>query len=654
MARQQVGAAPTRSTDGFRKGDHQTVPQFELYHDFTSKANGAVAAKADSGQTWTQTGNSGATPAIASGRFINPQSAAGSYGSYLTATLGATCTYMEANFDFGTLTGSGGAGTTNGGSVGLVAWVANLPSGVVTGTFPPDSPCHLTVSATQYNFGVWQTQAITNVGTVTFPPLGTATAHVEVFIDKTNSCAYVRGPDGAVNKFTHSAIGSMTAPYATIEPYTNAATTDKRAEVQQFAADSSVIGQQRFAAYKAQQIMLDYVAQNAVSQVYKSGGNIVIDPSFEDGSVWAGALGVNSTDQAQSGTQSRKLTAAGTFDTFNFLHDASGNSVKAPTNPARVYYIECYIRAKSGNTGTTQPIYIQPRSLNSAAVETSLATITIAQNTMLSTSAWTKFAAYAIMPSDAATFYVPIFVDSTVPVGDVFYVDSLMVQDVTEAYNITVGTTAINAKLAAGTTAAAPLKFQSGTALTTPAAGALEYDGATFSGTIDTTSGRALNAMDQVFRLAADGAALGATIADYFGANSAYPYVASGIYEIVWYLIYTKTTAGTVTYTITTTTTPTMASAWYVQTPVGGVGTAGTSQEAAIVKSTATATVLPATGSLTTAVNHQAEVHAIYEVGTAGNLRLRVTESAGTVTPLRGSFYRVRRLPSGNVGTFVA
>jgi hypothetical protein len=215
--------------------------------------------------------------------------------------------------------------------------------------------------------------------------------------------------------------------------------------------------------------------------------------------------------------------------------------------------------------------------------------------------------------------------------------------------------TLTNKTFGAGTTTVPPFTITSGTNLTTAAAGAVEYDGTTFSGTIDTTSGRALNTLDQMFRLTADGSAIGATIADYFGSNSAFPYVGSGVYEIVWYLWYTKTTAGTVTYTLTSTNAPVNLSAFYYQSPVGGIGTSGTAQTAAISKSTATGAALPATGSLTTAVQHQAEIHAIYEANaSAGNVRLRVTESSGTVTPLRGSFYRVRRLPSGNVGTFVA
>jgi hypothetical protein len=139
------------------------------------------------------------------------------------------------------------------------------------------------------------------------------------------------------------------------------------------------------------------------------------------------------------------------------------------------------------------------------------------------------------------------------------------------------------ATLAAGSTTVAPLKLTSGTNLTTPAAGAVEYDGVTFSGTIDTTSGRALNAMDQMFRLSADGSALGPTIADYFGSNSAFPYVAGGVYEIVWYLMYTKTTGAVVTYTITSTTAPVNLNAWYTQSAIAGIGTQAAAITAGIV-----------------------------------------------------------------------
>ena len=60
-----------------------------------------------------------------------------------------------------------------------------------------------------------------------------------------------------------------------------------------------------------------------------------------------------------------------------------------------------------------------------------------------------------------------------------------------------------------------------------------------------------------------------------------------------------------------------------------------------------------ARGSLTTNTQHIHRIYARAQCGTAGNIRLRVTSSVGTVTPLAGSYYKVRRLPV-NTGAFVA
>ena len=140
-----------------------------------------------------------------------------------------------------------------------------------------------------------------------------------------------------------------------------------------------------------------------------------------------------------------------------------------------------------------------------------------------------------------------------------------------------------------------------------------------------------------IFRLAANGAAIGAGIADYFGASSAFPTELNGRYEIIYYVYYLKTTAGTVVYTLTNTQTYTNIAAWYQQAPAAGIATNAAMTAAGIVTTTAAAAALPATASLSSAVNHAAVIYAIAEVGTAGNIRLRATESAGTITPLRGS-----------------
>lgn len=209
--------------------------------------------------------------------------------------------------------------------------------------------------------------------------------------------------------------------------------------------------------------------------------------------------------------------------------------------------------------------------------------------------------------------------------------------------------------LSAGTASVAPLKFTSGTNLTSPVAGTFEYDGSTFFSTDDVTDGRGYIPSVHFFRLTADGSAIGSAIANFFPGTSGIALDSSIFYEVEAYLYFTKTTAGTVTFTMTFTQAPVNNNAHYVGTPVGGVGTVGTAQTAALVKSAATAGALPVTGSLTTAVNHQYVVRSMFQANatTGGTLNLQITSSAGTVTPLTGSYYKVTRLPAANTGAYV-
>ncbi|MBA3288227.1 MAG: hypothetical protein H0U21_09425 [Acidimicrobiia bacterium] len=220
------------------------------------------------------------------------------------------------------------------------------------------------------------------------------------------------------------------------------------------------------------------------------------------------------------------------------------------------------------------------------------------------------------------------------------------------------GTTGKIIKAVAGSaTAGTWPKLPVGTLLTTPEAGAQELDGATLYNTPNTTNGRVAAADTVVFRLAANGAALGPTIADFFGATSAFPTVAGAVYQFVYYLWYLKTTAGTVTYTLTNTQAYTnLVGAWEQSNAIGlqGQSGAGTAGIGATAGTTTAAAAFPPTAGLTTAVTHWARVSALAEVNLAGDIRLRITSSLGTVTPLRGSYYTVRRLPAGNTGVFVA
>jgi hypothetical protein len=94
--------------------------------------------------------------------------------------------------------------------------------------------------------------------------------------------------------------------------------------------------------------------------------------------------------------------------------------------------------------------------------------------------------------------------------------------------------------------------------------------------------------------------------------------------------------------------------AHYIQSAAAGIGTVAAPQLAGVQASAAAASIaLPVTAVNTAVANHMARIHCVVECGTAGNIRLRMTASAGTATPSRDSYFKVRRLPAGNVGTFV-
>jgi hypothetical protein len=152
-------------------------------------------------------------------------------------------------------------------------------------------------------------------------------------------------------------------------------------------------------------------------------------------------------------------------------------------------------------------------------------------------------------------------------------------------------------------------------------------------------------------RLTGNGSAIGPAIADFF-PTAAYSLPASSATEFEWDLYFTKTTAGTVTFTLTSTVGVTNVVAHYYGGPVAGIQAAGAMISAGVIAGSGTAVALPATTSLTTAVNHNFVIKALVETTSATATRLQITSSAGTVTPLRGSWIKTRRLPVANYGVF--
>jgi hypothetical protein len=86
----------------------------------------------------------------------------------------------------------------------------------------------------------------------------------------------------------------------------------------------------------------------------------------------------------------------------------------------------------------------------------------------------------------------------------------------------------------------------------------------------------------------------------------------------------------------------------------GGTAT-GVANRISLFASAATANAFGASVSLTTAVNHAFVIRAIFDANALdSDLRINFTSSAGTVTPLLNSYYKVTRLPAGNSGSYAA
>ena len=167
---------------------------------------------------------------------------------------------------------------------------------------------------------------------------------------------------------------------------------------------------------------------------------------------------------------------------------------------------------------------------------------------------------------------------------------------------------------------------------------------------LNDTSGYGAVAAEQTFRLSAAGTAI-TTIANFFGATSAVSLEAASSYEFTAYCRFLKTTASTVTWTLTASSAPTQVSARFIQTPItgtGGVGVIGTITSAATA-----ATAFAVTGSLSTGVQHFFEIKAYINTNAACNLRLNLACTSGSATPQAGSFYTVKKI-GANTGTFVA
>lgn len=388
--------------------------------------------------------------------------------------------------------------------------------------------------------------------------------------------------------------------------------------------------------------------------------------------------GVASTYMRSDAAPALDVTIAPTWSglhTFSQRITNTSTTSAAATTGAYTYGALSY--SDSNNLAVLQSsvgAYNQLIVQNTSAGLAASADLTISNNNGTATTFYGNFGMNSsgwVGTAGSATFNAPNVVYLTATSGDLalgtttsnpirFVIaggaDAAII-DTSSRLGIGVGSPTAMLHLKAGTASAntAPLKLTSGTNLTTAEAGAQEYDGTVSYFTNDASSGRGYLPAIQIFRLTANGTAFGPAIGNFFGANSAVQLIANGKYEIEAYCYFTKTTAGTVTVTATTSVAPlNLSGTVQYGNVVGGTAT-GASNQINLFNSTATGAAFGASGSLTTGVSHLFIVRLIVEAAaSASNLRINFTSSAGTVTPLRTSYYKVTRLPSTNSGVFVA
>jgi hypothetical protein len=218
----------------------------------------------------------------------------------------------------------------------------------------------------------------------------------------------------------------------------------------------------------------------------------------------------------------------------------------------------------------------------------------------------------------------------------------------------------VHIKAGTATASTAPLKFTSGTNLTTAEAGTIEYDGTSFFATANTGDGRGYHPTVSSFKLTSNGTGITTTLTgtNYFGTNSNISLTASGIYDIEIFLVYSKTTATTAIWNLVFNASPTIYNVYYEMSPVTGVvappGTTTMLVGQAPAQTAATYTVT--TAALTTGVNHYAKFK-LFVVCSATTTNMKINAfngTAGTITPLAGSYWTATRLPTNNVGTYIA
>lgn len=197
-----------------------SAPPAEAFVDYSTHPDGAPTL--DSGQDLVlyRNANSAADPIVVGGRYTNAAASSSAY-TYTESELSHKVRRIGGEFTFTT-------GTTDGGAASLVVWKESLAPTVLDGA-PPDSPCHLVITPTSWNYGVFNGNLLSSIRMGYFAAaLPVDVLHrAEVVMD--GDVATVFLPDGQVVTLKDSRIAANAGRFACWEvSQTTNSGTDKR------------------------------------------------------------------------------------------------------------------------------------------------------------------------------------------------------------------------------------------------------------------------------------------------------------------------------------------------------------------------------------------------------------------------------------------
>lgn len=193
----------------------------------------------------------------------------------------------------------------------------------------------------------------------------------------------------------------------------NAATADAKAVTAQGVAD---------------------IAKVLAKSQLAGGANLIGNPGFENAEYYHGH-GVQSSEQAHSGTYSRKYVQTGTYGIIRMNTDDSGH-VTIPCRPSDVFYLEAWVYAPASNTAVDYRTWFQFYWLDEEGGKAGVGTAAFVYPDD-TPDTWVKMSAVITAPSSNVVgidrMWLVTDIDATP--GNVYYFDDVIVQNITEAYN---------------------------------------------------------------------------------------------------------------------------------------------------------------------------------------------------------------------------